>query len=455
MRQKVSKNTQEDLLRTPIEDLITDNHPLVVLSKLIPWESFEKKYQALHSPDMGRPAIPTRLMVGLQYLKYAYNLSDEAVCERWAENPFWQYFCGEKFFEYRQPFDSANLSKWRKKVGEQDIEEFLKATAVAGLEGKFLKTSELKQVNVDTTVQEKNVTFPTDSKLLFRMRERLVALAKEHGVALRQSYVRSARKALIMSSRYFAARQAKRAKKEMRNLRKYLGRVMRDISRKITADTTLEAVFQESLGIAQIVIAQSKDKNYAPKIYSLHAPETECISKGKAHKKYEFGVKVSIAATSKSGFVVACNAHHDKPYDGHTLNDTMIQAARIIGKEVIEHACVDRGYRGHNYKGKASILITGKKVESIRLKKLLKRRSSVEPVIGHLKSCCRMGRNFLLGKAGDKINAILSAAGWNLRLLIGKIRFVPDFLTQFYAFILNFISFIESVFSKSFFCYQS
>ena len=148
----------------------------------------------------------------------------------------------------------------------------------------------------------------------------------------------------------------------MRNLRKYLGRVMRDIARKIKGNQELEDIFQDSLGLAQMVIDQSKDKNYSPKIYSLHAPETECISKGKSHKKYEFGVKVSIAATSKSGFIVACDAHHGKPYDGHTLNQTLAQAARIIGKQIIQHACVDRGYRGHNYnESNTTILITAAK----------------------------------------------------------------------------------------------
>ena len=410
---------QSDLFGIELERIVDKRQPLVLLAARINWESFEEKFSQHYDEKKGRPGNGTRLMVGLHYLKYTYNLSDEVTVERWSENPYWQYFCGEKYFEYRSPIDPTSMTRWRKKVGVEGAEEMLSATIKTALQMKVVKRSEFKTLNADTTVQEKAITYPTDSKLYYRARAKLVTEAKRRGVKLRQSYVRKAREALIMANRYFHARQHKRAHRQVRKLKTYLRRVTNDICRKIAGNSALEESFSELLALADRVLAQQRtDKN---KLYSLHAPEVECISKGKAHKKYEFGNKVSVVSTSKKGLVLGMLAHHGNPYDGHTLQASMDQAERISAQQLDGDVFLDKGYRGHDYNGSATINVSGKKRLLRRLRKLMRRRSRIEADIGHMKNESRFGRNFLLGKDGDAFNALLCGCAANLWLLIAEI----------------------------------
>ena len=412
------KDQQRDLFRAALSSIIDPSHGLVKLSKVVEWDRLDEVFGSTYCPDNGRPGVSTRLMVALHYLKYTHNLSDEDVVATWVENPYWQYFSGMKWFEHELPIDPSSMTRWRKRIGEAGAEELLKETIKAGLKLKAVKAFQLKRVNIDTTVQEKEIRFPTDARLYDRARQRLVDFAKERGIKLRQNYNRKSKQMLYWQSRYSHARQMKRAKACTRKLRNYLGRVLRDIERNCPKrDDQLQSLMH--IG-TRIYHQQQKDKN---KVYSVHAPEVECISKGKAHKRYEFGCKVSVAATSKGGWFLGAMAVHGNPYDGHTLKDALKQVKRVIREP--EHAFVDMGYRGHNYRGDTEVHVDkrrrGRTAKS--LWRWMKRRAAVEPGIGHLKREHRMDRNRLKGTLGDQINAILSAAGMNFKKLLKAAAF--------------------------------
>jgi len=346
------------------------------------------------------------------------------VVSGWVENPYWQYFSGMRYFEHKLPIHPSSMTRWRKRIGETGAEGLLKETIEAGLKLKAVKPSQLMRVNVDTTVQEKEIRFPTDARLYERARERLAKAARERGIDLRQNYNRKAKKLLLQQSRYAHAKQMKRARKCTKSLKTILGRVMRDIERKCpTPDTELFELLETAKRIHR---QERTDKN---KVYSVHASEVECISKGKAHKRYEFGCKVSVAATSRGCWFVGAVAKHGNPYDGHTLSDALKQVERICRQS--EHVFVDRGYRGHGYRGDIEIHVDkqrcGKTAKS--LWRWMKRRAAIEPGIGHLKRGHRMDRNRLKGKEGDRFNAIMSAAGMNFSKLLS---WVSDFLRLFW-----------------------
>jgi IS5 family transposase len=428
-RKAAHKRRQNDLFRVELMKIIDPGHSLAKLAKAIDWERLDDVFGSTYCPDNGRPAISTRLMVALHYLKYTHNLSDEDVVAGWVENPYWQYFSGMKYFEHKMPINPSSMCRWRKRIGDAGAEQLLQETIEAGLKLKAVKAFQLKRVNVDTTVQEKEIRFPTDARLYDRARERLVAEAKKRDISLRQNYNRKSKQLIFKQSRYSHARQMKRAKKCTRKLRTYLGRVIRDIQRQCPEpDQQLETLLETS---TRIFTQKRHDKN---KVYSVHAPEVECISKGKAHKRYEFGCKVSVAATSKGGWFVGAMAVHGNPYDGHTLSDTMEQVERIARKP--DHAFVDMGYRGHNYKGEAKVHVDkrrrGRTAKS--LWRWMKRRAAIEPGIGHLKREHRMDRNRLKGEEGDSINAILSAAGMNFTKLL---RWLSEFLRLIFASLFN------------------
>ncbi len=418
--EKPHASPSSDLFRNRLDNMLNHRHELYRLADLIDWPMFDSEFGSLYCPDNGCPAKATRLMVGLQYLKHIFGMSDEAVVRRWVENPYWQYFCGATYFEHQLPIDPSSMTRFRRRIGESGCEKILQATVSAGLKSKTIKPAHLKRITVDTTVQEKAVSFPTDSKLLNRSRVRLVKLCHEQGVVLRQSYARKGPQALFKANRYAHARQYRRMRSRVKKLRTYLGRVVRDIERKIANQTEKQALFAAELALAKRLLAQQKkDKN---KLYSLHAPEVECISKGKAHKRYEFGVKASIATTNKSNFVVGGMALPGNPYDGHTLTKALEQVRRMTGS-VIKEAFVDRGYRGHG-ETQTTVFIAGQKrgIKTERLKCSLKRREAIEPVIGHLKSDGLLGRNYLKGTQGDHMNVVLSCAGHNLRLILRQLR---------------------------------
>lgn len=416
----------DDLFRSRLENLIDLRHELAKLAGVIDWAQLEAEFGALYAEGRGRPGLPIRLMAGLLYLKHAFHLSDEQTVARWVENPYWQYFCGEPYFRHTLPIDPSSLTRFRHKIGASGCEKLLALTIDAGLRTRTVKLASLQRAIIDTTVQEKAVTFPTDSRLYQRGRELLVKLSQRAGIALRQSYVRKGKQALFMVNRYAQARQMRRLKREAKRLKTYLGRVHRDVQRKIdAANPTWRPRLQRLLQVTQRLLAQRKeDRN---KLYSVHAPEVECIAKGKAHKRYEFGVKVSIATTHHEDFIIGMRALPGNPYDGHTLRESLDQVEQLTGRRPAQ-AFVDQGFKGHDEIRTAVFVSRQKRDITASIKRLLKHRSAIEPVIGHLKSDGHLGRNFLKGAVGDAINALLTGAGHNLRKILKKLRLLYVFI---------------------------
>lgn len=414
-----------DLFRSRLSQILNPDHPLLILAEKIDWARFEATIDACYASEIGRPGISTRVMVGLLYLKSAFDCSDESLMELWVENPYWQAFCGFEYMQHEPPIDPSSLSRWRKRVGAERLEMLLKVVIETAIAMKAIKPAELEKVNVDTTVQEKAIAFPTDARLYHKMRLKLVRRAKDLGIRLHETYDKRGREDFIMNGRYSHARQYKKAAKMRRRLKTYLGRICRAI-RKLApqADGQIEdAKLRSLLEIADRIMAQTKTSK--DKIYSIHEPDVKCIAKGKAHKKYEFGCKVSVATTSQTNWVLGVQALDGNPYDGHTLSKAVTQVERISGKTPKE-VMVDKGYQGHDYEGTAAIHVVKKisKTLSRTMRRMLKRRAAIEPVIGHLKSDCRMDRNHLKGVEGDRINAILAGAGYNLRKLLRWLVFV-------------------------------
>jgi len=417
-----------DLFRSRLDQILNMKHELILLADRIDWTYFEKEFGKFYVEKKGRPGKPIRLMVGLHYLKQAFDVSDEAVVSGFLENPYWQYFCGYEHFQKEFPIDPSSLTRFRKRLGPDGIEHLLKELLNTAKRTGQLKKTHLNKVNVDTTVQEKAITFPTDAKLYYKMRELLVKAAGERGVTLRQSYSKLAKKALSRQSGYARARQFKRAGKMTRRLKTFLGRVHRDIERKVV---DRDDELQRLLDLSTRLQAQQKDSKN--KIYSLHAQEVECISKGKAHKRYEFGCKVGLVTSSRDNWVLGVQAFHGNPYDGHTLKDSLEQVKRLTGWQAKE-VYVDLGYRGHGVKTGTKVHVVNfrtmkKKLRSVR--HWFKRRAAIEPVIGHMKQDNRMQRNHLQGKEGDKINALLSGCGFNMRKLL-KVFLWPKWIRRFF-----------------------
>jgi IS5 family transposase len=419
MQPKPQPRDAFQLFQAHFDQMLNPEHELIQLARKIDWPRFDAALAGSYSQDMGAPAKAIRLMVGLQYLKYTFNQSDESVVAHWVENPYWQYFCGYTHMQHECPLHPTSLSRWRGRVGPERLEELLKETISLAVREKQLSQRDLQQINVDTTVQEKNVTYPTDSKLLYKAVVKLVAAAKSRGIWLRQSYLRVGKKAAVMAGRYAHAKQYRRMRRQLRKLRTYVGRLIRDIRRQASeVDERLETLLSRANRIRQ---QQPQDSH---KLYSLHEPEVQCISKGKAHKRYEFGQKVALATTNRSNWIVASRMLENNPYDGHTLAATIASTESNTGVPITD-AYVDKGYRGHDYTGSAQVHVAGQRGQgcSRSERKRRRRRSAIEPKIGHLKSDHRMNRCFLAGLRGDSINAVLAAAGANLRKLLRRLFF--------------------------------
>ena len=424
MRPKQQKKADhDDLFKARLDQIINMKHELVALADKIDWAWLDGQLADYFS-DQGRPAEPVRFMLGMFILKHTYALSDEQVWERWVQDPYFQYFTGEEFFQHELCHERSGMSHWRNRLGEK-LDILLQESLRVAHDTGALKKSDLARVTVDTTVQPKNITFPTDAKLLLVAIEQLGKLAKEHGLPLRQSYARVAKRAAIKVGRYAHAKQFKRMNREIKFLRTRLGRVIRDIRRKTMGDEALGAVFAVALIKASQIRGQ-KQRQRGWKLYSWHAPETECIAKGKAHKPYEFGVKVSLTTTNrrcKGGqFIVHAKALPGNPYDGHTLKEVLAETEALTGRE-IERVYVDKGYVGHHAPKPLRVFRSGQKrgVHG-QIKKELRRRSAIEAVIGHCKTDGHLNRNYLQGRNGDQVNAVMSAAGYNFRLILKWLR---------------------------------
>jgi IS5 family transposase len=379
MRPKKHEATGEgDLFRARLDQIINMKHELVQLAAKIDWAWIDGEIAPLYS-DNGRPGIESRFVIGLLLLKHMFGLSDEGVCERWVYDPYFQHFTGETFFQHTFPHERSDLSHWRKRLGSK-LEMLLAESLRVAHQSGALRTRDLARVTVDTTVQPKNIAFPTDAKLLHA---------------------------------------------EVRFLRTRLGRLIRDIRRKIKGHGPVEAAFESPLSRASQIRSQ-RQRQRGWKLYSFHAPEVECIGKGKARAPYEFGVKVSIVTTNACApggqFVLQAKALPGNPYDGHTLRTAIEDTQRLTGRD-IERAYVDKGYRGHDTPNPRRVFISGQKrgVFGI-IKRELRRRSAIEPLIGHMKEEGHLGRCYLKGHAGDAANAILTAAGYNFRRILAWLR---------------------------------
>jgi transposase, IS5 family len=426
MRPKQPKTTGgSDLFRARLDQIINLRHELVQLAGKLDWGWLDDEIAGLYS-DKGRPGIESRFVIGLFLLKHIFALSDDQVCERWVYDPYFQYFTGEEFFQHAFPHERSDLSHWRKRLGDK-LELLLAESLRVAHQTGALRSNDLARVTVDTTVQPKAITFPTDAKLLHAAIKGLNRLAGRHGVRLRQSYLRISKHAAMMAGRYAHAKQFKRHRRELRILRGRLGRIIRDIRRKIAGKPDIEAVFQWPLARAnQIRSQQQRQRGW--KLYSFHAPEVECIGKGKASAPYEFGVKASIVTTNARApggqFVLHAAALPGNPYDGHTLAAVIAATEKLTGR-TIERAYVDKGYRGHDTENPRRVFISGQKrgVFGV-IKRELRRRSAIEAVIGHMKTDGHLGRCYLKGRDGDAANAILTAVGHNLRRVLAWLRMI-------------------------------
>jgi IS5 family transposase len=422
MGPKPSQPQTGELFRPRLDEQINMKHPLVRLAVLIDWAEIERAFAVSFTSGRGRPALPPRLVAGLLYLQHTFDASDEAVVNTWVENPYWQYFCGETYLQTELPIDPSSLTRWRKRVGEEGVETLLAASIDAARRGGVIRKASVQQVIVDTTVMPKAIAHPTDSRLLDKSRQHLVKAAEDNGLQLRQNYNRVAPRLAAQIGRYAHAKQFKRMKKAVRALRTRVGRVHREVQRQLhTLPEAAKAKVQDLLSrTARILSQRTKDKN---KLYALHAPEVECIGKGKARTPYEFGVKVSIATTLKEGLVVGMRSMPGNPYDGHTLAETLEQVGILTGTDrPPATAIVDKGYRGVKVEG-VRILMSGQKRGITRtLKAMIKRRNAIEPAIGHMKMDGRLGRNPLKGALGDALHAVMCGAGHNLRLILAALR---------------------------------
>ena len=424
-------DVQGRIFETPLKQIINMKHPLVLLAGQFNWASLEDAFGKLYVPHHGRPGLPTRLMVGLHYLKYAFNHSDESAVATFLENPYWQYFCGLEYFAHDLPLDPSSMTRWRKRLDKHDSEALLKETIQTAQRMEVMKPKEVNRVNVDTTVQEKAVAYPTDARNYNKGRKLLVKIAKKRGIELRQSYARIGENLLRQQGRYAHARQMKRSSKATKQLRNYLGRVIREVERSVEKFTKSE---KEILALVKRLHAQKREDT--KKVYSLHAPEVECIAKGKTHKKYEFGCKASVVSTNRTNWIVGADACHGTPYDGHTLVEALTQVKRLTGTEVEEVYC-DKGYRikKEEIPENCRMFLPGNRKRSVAEKNRMKRRNAIEPIIGHMKSDNRLNRNYLRGILGDVRNVILSACGFNVRKLLRAFLYL-----QLRSFWRNFLS---------------
>jgi IS5 family transposase len=407
---------QGDLFRPLLVSFIDPSHELIKLFNIIDWKSIENEFEGYYS-NVGTPSKPIRLMVGLLILKQMYNLSDEGLIPAWVSNPYYQFFCGKAHFQWEQPCDPSDLVHFRNRIGKEGVEK------IFSLSVQLFKAEVKKQevILVDTTVEEKNITFPTDVKLQVKIIDKCIKIANREDIKLRQTYTRTLKNLKIkMRFSHHPKRQAA-AKKARKKIKTIAGRLVRDLERNLILNMNLK--YDADIELFKKVLAQ--ERNSKNKVYSLHEPETSCIAKGKAHKPYEFGAKVGFAMLPGPNIVVGVETFIGNPHDSQTFEPIIENTKKTTGK-CFAKAVVDRGFRGAKAVDKTQIILpdNGKKTKSRyqkRAKSLLcRKRAAIEPIIGHIKSDCRMARNFLKGIKGDQINAIMAATAFNFRQYLNK-----------------------------------
>lgn len=449
----------DDFFRARLDSMIDMRHPLAVLATRMPWAQIEASLAPLllhkdrdgrlvQDADLfgptahlagaglsnaGRPRLALRLMVALLYLKHAFNLSDEELCERWSENVVWQFFSGMAYYEPRLPCDATQIGRFRRVLGEAGVEQLLKSTIEASVSMGAVKKTEFEMIIVDTTVQEKAIAHPTDSRLLEIARHKVASSAKRCGIALKQTFAKEGRELRRKAGGYAHAKQFKRLRRTVKRQRTILGALMRNARRGLESISQGVAGHEPTaLGISDLLMwleraerIRTQQRHSKNKLYALHAPEVECIGKGKARKPYEFGVKVSLAVTHQHGLMVGARSFPGNPYDGHTLAEQLEQTNTLLQDIGVKPttAVVDLGFRGVDEACAPVHLIHRGKFKSLdkQQRRWLKRRQAIEPAIGHTKSDNRMDRCWLSGSGGDALHAVLCAAGFNIRWLLRAI----------------------------------
>jgi len=436
---KLKKESQLDMFKVLLSRLVNPNHELCILASELDWTGLEKDLEGFYSEN-GRPSIAIRTMVGMLFLKNMFNLSDESVVARWIENPYWQYFTGEQYFQNEQPFDPSEFVHFRKRMGQEGMEKIMSYTV------KIHKRALCeKEVQADSTVQPKNITFPTDAKLAKKIIDKCLKISAKEGTSLRQSYRREVKG--LMKDQYNSKhpKRAKKARKARKRLQTIAGRLIRELRRELSKEQLNIQYSEELMMYEQVLNQQRKDKH---KIYSLHEPKTACIAKGKAHKQYEFGSKVTIIRGSDSGVLLGALSVTGNPHDSKLLAPSLAQCQRILSHikgTMPKVAITDRGYRGATKVQGVDILLPKpgsrkqSKYEKQKARKQFRARAGIEPVIGHIKYDHRMIRNYLKGVMGDIINAISAAMGYNLKKRLNQIAFLCPFYFTYLIGILDIV----------------
>lgn len=415
--------------------MLNQSHPLYKLANKIAWSKFEKAFTPLYSSDKGRPGKPIRLMCGLLILKHLRNLSDESVVEQWSENAYYQYFCGMQDFCPSAPCASSELVHFRERIGEEGIELIFQESIRVNNEDD--DKNHYETAFIDSTVQEKNITYPTDAKLHKKIVKKVLDIVNVHKFPLRQSY-KFVLKRIYRDQRFRNhPKNKKKALKADKRLRTIAGRLVRELRRNLGDCHD----YDKLLKIFDAILSQSRYSK--DKIYSIHEPEVLCISKGKEHKKYEFGNKVSIIR-SITGIILGAKSFR-KEYDGHTIDESLKQVERLTGRK-IKVLSGDRGYRGKKEVNGTRIMIpdvpkkSDNRYQRNKKHKLFCKRAGIEPTIGHLKSDYRLGRNFYKGVAGDAVNLLLAAAAYNFKRAMNALLWLKkefNEMLQFYNISLN------------------
>ena len=407
-------------------DMLDSNDPLVALANTLDWSKYENEFKGLYSKS-GRPAKPIRLMVGLLLLKQLENLSDENVVLQWKRNPYFQYFCGYSDFQTGLPCHSTDLVYFRNRIGVEGFKYIFKTS----IELHDDENIHEEQVVVDTTVQESNLTYPTDGKLAIKIINHLHKIAKKENIKLRRSYIKEIKQHRINLRFFRHPKKIKKAKGSMKRLRTIAKTILRDIDRKFGVldinDLNSNAIKLHSKYAKQFYLYMRvllQEKHTKNKIYSLHETDAYAVNKGKDHKGYEYGTKASLVTAKNSGIIVGVSAHSKNEHDSKTLHLALENTVSNIGTKVKE-AIGDRGYRGKKSitidEHSINISIPGNQLKRDTQKQVqekkekFRRRASIEPIIGHLKSDHRMQRNYLKGFIGDEMNLLLAATAFNLK----------------------------------------